>query len=143
MKNIRSLIAVTLLFAATTATLYAQMENRTLMRVNVPFAFSAEDHTLPAGNYYVRSINPDHSMALVNADGGQSLIITYTPESAGSASQNSRLVFSKYGNEYFLTRVQTKGEAKSRNLWAGKQAVALARGGLSAEDVIILAYAGR
>jgi len=113
------------------------------MKVSIPFTFSAEDHTLPAGQYYVRSINPDHSIALVNANGGQSLVITYMPESAGSISQNSRLVFTKYGNEYFLTQIQTKGDAKSRNLWAGKQAVALARNGVSAEDVIILAYAGR
>jgi len=113
------------------------------MKVSIPFTFSAEDHTLPAGEYYVRSINPDHSIALVNANGGQSLVITYMPESAGSISQNSRLAFTKYGNEYFLTQIQTKGDAKSRNLWAGKQAVALARNGVSAEDVIILAYAGR
>jgi len=142
MKNIRTLIAVSLLFAATT-TVFAQMENRTLMKVSIPFSFSVEDHNLPAGQYYVRSINPDHSIALVNADGGQSLMVTYTPESEGSASQNSRLVFSKYGNEYFLTQVWTKGEAKARNTWASKQAVALARNGVSAEDVVILAYAGR
>jgi len=142
MKNIRTMIAVSLLFAATT-TVFAQMENRTLMRVSIPFTFNVEDHTLPAGQYYVRSINPDHSIALVNANSGESLVITYTPESEGSASQNSRLVFSKYGNQYFLTQIWTKGEAKARNAWASKQAVALARNGVSAEPVIILAYAGK
>jgi len=142
MKTIRTLIAVTLLFAATTTT-FAQTENRTLMRVNIPFTFSVEDHSLPAGQYYIRSISPDHSMALVNAEGGQSLVITYMPESAGNASQNSHLVFSKYGNEYFLTQVWTKGDAKARNPWVSKQAVALARNGVGAEDVVILAYAGR
>jgi hypothetical protein len=142
MKTIRTMIAVSLLFAATTA-VFAQSENRTLMKVSIPFSFSVEDHTLPAGQYYVRSINPDHSMALVNANGGQLVMITYTPERAGSESQNSRLVFSKYGNEYFLTQVWTKGEAKARNPWVSKQGVALARNGVSSEPVIILAYAGR
>jgi len=142
MKNIRTMIAVSLLFAATT-TVFAQMENRTLMKVSIPFTFSVEDHTLPAGQYYVRSINPDHSIALINADGGQSLVITYTPESASGASRNSRLVFSKYGNDHFLTQVWTKGEAKARNPWVSKQAVALERNGVSAEPVIILAYASR
>lgn len=142
MKSVRTLIAVTLLFAATT-TVFAQMENRTLMKVSIPFAFSVEDHNLPAGQYYVRSISPDHSIALVSADGGQSLIVTYMPETAGSASENSRLVFTKYGSQYFLTQVWTKGDAKSRNAWASKQAVALARNGVSAEPVIILAMANR
>jgi hypothetical protein len=142
MKTIRTMIAVSLLFAAT-STVFAQMENRTLMKVSIPFTFSVEDHTLPAGQYLVRSINPDHTMALVNADKGQSLIVTYMPESAGSASQDSRLIFSKYGNKHFLTQVRTKGEAKARNPWVSKQAVALARNGVSAEPVVILAYAGR
>ena len=134
------MIAVALLFATTTV--FAQMENRTLMKVSIPFSFSIEDHTLPAGQYYVRSINPDHSIALVNADGGQSLIVTYMPES-GNASVDSRLVFSKYGNEYFLTQIRTKGDAKARNPWVSKRGVELARRGVSAEDVVILAYAGR
>jgi hypothetical protein len=142
MKTIRTMIAVSLLFAATTA-VFAQTENRTLMKVSIPFTFSVEDHTLPAGQYYVRSINPDHSMALVSANGGQPVMITYTPERAGSESQNSRLIFSKYGNQYFLTQVWTKGEAKARNPWVSKQGVALARNGMSSEPVIILAYAGR
>jgi hypothetical protein len=142
MKSTRTLLAVALFFAATTA-VFAQTENRTLMKVDIPFTFSVEDHTLPAGQYYVRSINPDHSIALINADGGQSLMITYMPETSNNASQNSRLVFSKYGNAYFLTQVWTKGEAKARNPWVSKQAIALARNGVSAEPVVILAYAER
>ena len=142
MKNIRTLLAVSLLLAATT-TLFAQMENRTLMRVSIPFTFSVEDHTLPAGQYYVRSINPDHSLDFVNVNSGESLVIAYTPENEGSASQNSRLVFSKYGRQYFLTQICTKGDAKARTPWVSKQALALARNGVSAEDVIIMALASR
>ena len=59
MKSARTLITICLLLTA--ATLFSQM---TLMKVNVPFAFGVEDHSLPAGEYLVLTVTPERSICV-------------------------------------------------------------------------------
>lgn len=141
MKSIRTLIAVSLLFAATTATLYAQMENRTLMRVNIPFGFIVDDHVLPAGAYSIVAVTADNTIALVSADRKNSLTVRDMPNYAGAASPNSRLVFSRYGNEYFLAEVWTKGDIIARKPFVSDRQKQIAANGQRAESEVILALA--
>ncbi len=142
MKNIRSLIAVSLLFAATTA-VFAQMENRPLMKVDIPFSFAADNHTLPAGEYYVLSVTPERAIRLTSTDGKHTLTVNDLPNYTGSPSPNSRLVFHRYGDEYFLVQVWTKGDNVARNPMVSPRAMELARAGSHPEDMIVLAYAGK
>jgi hypothetical protein len=50
-------------------------------------------------------VTPGRNIALVSADGKQSLVISDLPNYASNPSPNSRLVFNKYGNDYFLAQV--------------------------------------
>ena len=57
MKSLRSQITICLLFTAAAITLSAQTTpSQRLMKVNVPFAFSVEDRSLPAGEYLVLTV---------------------------------------------------------------------------------------
>lgn len=141
MKTTRTLITICLLFTA--ATLFAQVESRPLMRVNIPFSFSVDNHFLPAGTYYVRTVTPERNIALVSADGKHSLVIADMPNYASNPSPNSRLVFHKYGNDYFLAQVWTKGETVARNPFVSKRQVEIAQSGPRATSLVILAYVGR
>lgn len=141
MKTARNLITICLLFTA--ATLFAQTESQPLMKVNVPFAFSVDNHTLPAGVYYVRTVTPERSIALVAANGSRSLIINDLPNYTGDPSPNSRLVFQRYGHEYFLTQVWTQGENVARNPLVTKRQAEIALNGVRPVSTVILAYAGR
>lgn len=137
----RTLITICLL--PTAATLFAQVESRPLMKVNIPFSFSVDNHTLPAGQYYVRTVTPERNIALVSTDGKQSLVISDLPNYASNPSPNSRLVFNKYGNDYFLAQVWTRGENVARNPFVSKRQAEIAQSGPRPTSMVILAYAGR
>ena len=63
MKSARTLITICLLLTA--VTLFAQTTpSQRLMTVNIPFAFSAEDHSLPEGKYLVLTVTPERSLTL-------------------------------------------------------------------------------
>ena len=124
MKSARTLITIYLLFTA--ATLFAQTESRLLMKVNVPFAFSVEDHILPAGEYFVLTVTPEHAIRIVSTDWKHSAIVNTLPNYAKSPSETSRLVFHRYGDEYFLTQVWTGGQNVARSLLSSKRAMEVA-----------------
>jgi hypothetical protein len=71
------------------------------MRVNVPFAFHSGSQAMPAGVYKV-SIESQHLIMLRGAS--RSAFITANPES-GSTADKGKLVFQRYGNQYFLREV--------------------------------------
>ena len=92
MKSARTLITISLLFTA--AALFAQTtSNRQLMKVDIPFAFAVEDHSLPAGEYLILTVTPERSICVASVDGKHSVIVNDLPNYASEPSETSRLVF--------------------------------------------------
>jgi len=141
MKSARTLITICLLFTA--ATLFAQTESQRLMKVNIPFAFSAENHSLPEGEYLVLTVTPERSIRIVSADGKHTAIVNTLPNYAKSPSESSRLVFHRYGNEYFLAQVWTSGQNVARNPLSSKRAMEIATGGVAPQTFTVLALSDR
>lgn len=140
MKGSRTLITICLLFTA--ASLFAQTTpSQRLMKVNVPFAFAVENHSLPAGEYIVLTVTPERSIRIVSADGKHSAIVNTLPNYASTPSQNSRLVFHKYGDEYFLAQVWTGGQNVARSPMSSKRAMEIASSGGVPETRTIIALA--
>ena len=125
MKRARTLITLCVLITA--ATLFAQTTpSQRLMTVNIPFAFSAEDHSLPEGEDLVLTVTPERLIRIVSIDGKNSAIVHTLPNYASAPSESSRLVFHKYGNEYFLAQVWTAGQNVARNPLSSKKAMEIA-----------------
>ena len=141
MKSARTLITICLMFTA--AALFAQTESQRLMKVNVPFAFSVEDHSLPAGEYLVLTVTPERSIRIVSADGKHTAIVNTLPDYAKSPSENSRMVFHRYGNEYFLAQVWTGGQNVARNPISSKRAMEIASSGGTPETLSVIALGDR
>lgn len=142
MKRARTLITLCLLFAA--AALHAQTtESQWLMTVKIPFAFAVEDHTLPPGKYLVLTVTPERSIRIVGIDGNHSAVVTTLPNYASSPSTNSRLVFHRYGNQYFLTQVWTAGQNVERNPLSNTRAMEVASSGEVPETLTVVAIADR
>jgi hypothetical protein len=141
MKSLRTLITTCLLF--TSVSLFAQIENRPLMTVNIPFNFSVDGHALPAGEYTVLAVTPVKNIALVSTDRKHSLIVSDLPNYASNPSVSSRLVFNRYGNQYFLAQVWTAGQEVARNPFASNQEKEMARAGGRPQTEIVLAFAKR
>ena len=140
MKSARTLITICLLF--TTASLFAQMRSsQQLMKVNIPFAFGVEDYFLPAGEYLVLTVTPERSIRITSTDGKHSAIVNTLPNYAKAPSANSRLVFHRYGDEYFLTQVWTAGQNVARNPLSTKRAMEIASSGGTPETLTVVAFA--
>ena len=78
MKNIRMLLTITLLLAATAVC--AQAQQRPMLKVTVPFAFTVENIDLPAGSYIVYALPPlATTVRLVSADGRKSVFVRTIP----------------------------------------------------------------
>jgi len=122
MKSIRCQITICLLFTAAAITLSAQtIPSQRLMTVNIPFAFSVENHSLPEGEYLVLTVTPERSIRVVSIDGKHSAIVNTLPNYASEPSPNSRLVFLRYGNVYSLAQVWTAGQNVGRNPLSSKR----------------------
>ena len=142
MKNARTLITICLLFTA--ATVFAQTTpSQQLMKVNIPFAFGVEDQSLPAGEYLVLTVTPERSIRIASVDGKHSAIVNDLPNYASQPSPNSRLVFHRYGNEYFLAQVWTAGQNLARNPLSSKRAMERASTGERPETFAVVALADR
>jgi hypothetical protein len=141
MKTGRTLITICLLL---TAAGFAQMtSSQQLMKVNIPFAFGVQDQSLPAGQYLVFTVTPERSIRIVSADGKHSAIVNTLPNYAKEPSSNSRLVFHRYGNEYFLAQVWTVGQNVARNPLSSKKAMEIASSGGKPQTFTVIALSDR
>jgi hypothetical protein len=83
------------------------------VKAKIPFAFSAGEKALPAGQY---SFTPDANLAamqVVGADGKSSanvLIITRLAAGIHTTPADAHVVFDKIGNNYFLSEIWVPNE---------------------------------
>ena len=136
-------MVITTCLLLTASTLFAQSQSQRLMKVNVPFAFGVEDVSLPAGEYIFFTATPGRAIRIVSADGKYSAVIDTLLNHAEKPAAKSRLVFHKYGNEYFLAQVWTAGQNESRNPLSGKRAMELASSGFRPQTFTVVALADR
>jgi hypothetical protein len=139
MKSLRNQITICLLLTAAAITVSAQTESKRLMTVNIPFAFSVENHSLPEGEYMIFTVTPERSIRIVSSDGKHSAIVNTLPNYASLPSENSRLVFHRYGDEYFLTQVWAAGQDVARNPLSTKRAMEIASSGGAPQTFTVLA----
>ena len=92
-----------LLFALAVVTAQAQTPTKVL--VTVPFDFSAGKAELRAGKYSIKQFNRG-ALSIKSADGTKTALIN-APLTLGAqaAKGGERLVFNRYGNDYFLSQV--------------------------------------
>jgi hypothetical protein len=103
-SKITSLAAlVGLFFVLAVANVQAQVPTRAV--VNVPFDFTAGKATLKAGTYSIRRTNG--TALQIRSEDGSITAFVNAPLTLGSRDYKAgeRLVFNRYGDEYFLTQV--------------------------------------
>jgi hypothetical protein len=139
MKFIRTLSTIVLLLAA--FSFYLQAEERPLLTATVPFAFDVANVNLPAGNYTVSILPPYNMIKVQSADGRKVATISAIPSQKSANTERAKLVFHRFGNEYFLAQVWEQGSNIHRDLQSGTRARELANSGGQMESVAILANA--
>ncbi len=87
------------------------------MVVNIPFAFVAGNAALPAGEYLVQSPERGSAVILVNRMiPDASVALVTMPTSARDPQSASKLVFTRYGDRYFLSKIWKEGYSQGKQL---------------------------
>ena len=87
---------------------HAQTSNAQRVTASIPFAFNVGKTTLPAGKYTITVLNPtsDRKTLQIRSLNGRASAIVLTTTSSGRASENAKLVFERYGDQYVFAQAQ-------------------------------------
>lgn len=116
----------------------------THVRANVPFDFTVGNKTLAAGTYDVENASQsDLNMLLLRAqDGNSSSIVGSNTAENLKPADKTKLVFHKYGSQYFLAEIWKEGARRGNQLPACNREKELAKEiamGLTSQRVEIVA----
>ena len=109
MKFITKIMTAT----ATLALAFATAASAQTMRVSVPFSFRACGQTLPAGDYQVTMSQNQARLTFNQIDGKASCFVPARSFTQKSGVDVGSLLFSQYGNRYFLSHVNPPGASLS------------------------------
>ena len=88
------------------------------LEVNVPFNFTVCSEQLPAGKYKLRPISSaDPRLVIMSSDNYRAAVISCAHDvQAPKRTTTGKLVFNRYGNEYFLSELWLRDEMTGREL---------------------------
>ena len=113
-KIINTLTGLVLLLAVA-APLHAGSILNHEMTVSVPFGFIAGDKSLPAGDYSVQ-VNPERGSVVLHQEGQSPLILLTNRRESINTSPRGKLVFKRYGANFFLSEVWNQDNATGQAL---------------------------
>ena len=95
----------------------AAQAQTTHMKVTVPFEFTAGSVQFPAGDYEVEAMGPwgGPTLSVHNVNSKAGAIVLSNSCRSQKLTANGKLVFNRYGHEYFLAEVW------NRNSFVGSQ----------------------
>jgi hypothetical protein len=127
----RTITILSLLLVLAAVSANAQRPSDDSVAVNIPFDFAFGQTKLPAGNYTLRRIALPSSydrLVIQNADGrGDSHTGITSPHRTSETQKQSKLVFNRYGDQYFLSQVWMAGSDTGRDLFQGRNERNLAK----------------
>ena len=108
MKRITSALALFVASLFITAGVWAQA-----VKATVPFDFTINNTTVPAGTYIISSTSQD---VLRISDQKHVHLLTTALMDSSNADKGNVLVFHKYGNQYFLSEIRSKDSSMNLRL---------------------------
>ncbi len=108
LSTLKSMLLIGTLGLVVLAAQDASAQNQS--HVNVPFAFTANHHLMPAGYYEV--LSSEISLTLINVNSRKVAAILLTRKESGDAIETrGRMEFFVSGNRHVLTQVQFAGSS--------------------------------
>ena len=111
MKSLFLIVVASSFFAVAGSTLaLAQVVDKIV--ADIPFGFMVRDTTLPAGQYTIKrldSVNPN-AMEIRSADGVERLVFLVGSAEAVTPPDQTKLVFDRVGDQYFLSEIFEVGD---------------------------------
>ena len=139
MKTRALVMAGVMALTAMASTRIAQAQETVI--VNIPFDFAASKTMLPAGEYSVTVSGPTHSLILISRkDSAASAFINTNAVVSVNVQSESKLVFNRYGSEYFLSTIWDSYAEDGRQVrWTAREKELAKRGNVPVRAVITLA----
>jgi len=109
------------------------------LRANVPFNFIVNGATLPAGEYSISTMDEQGfvlSIRDLNST-AKSLIVVHGCQSP-TIMQQTKLIFHRYGNRYFLRKVWVEGNSIGHELPPSPRETEVAKD-FSMQEVVLMA----
>jgi hypothetical protein len=126
MKHIQRAIALSgLLVLLTFSSALGQSDRQTI--INIPFNFSVGEKAFPAGKYVIERNKKDSDTVWVirhKNNVGKALFLT-RPVRANDTQEETRLVFRRYDDLYFLSEFWTAGDNTGREIQISNREKAL------------------
>src|SRR5215208_6885006 len=97
--------ALALSFLVSLASLPAAAKSVDGMRAQVPFDFHVGDRLVRAGAYTVESLTADELVLRISGGKETAITTTNSGKERGNGERRARLIFHKYGGQYFLAAV--------------------------------------
>lgn len=140
-----TMLAVILMLAFASALASVNAQNNRNVIANIPFEFSVRDKMLPAGEYIVQRIttSTEERLLIRSSDSSVNVIVMTRPVQSNKRQEQAKLVFHRYGNQYFLSQIWKPGEETGRELPKSKSernaGSELAKTESKAETVVLVA----
>jgi hypothetical protein len=114
-RQVRLFIAIVIVCGVFASDGHAQTTASATLRAEIPFAFTVGEKSLPAGVYTVRILNPtsDRKTLQIRSENGRVSAMVQTLGVNGALSDDAKLVFHRYGKQYFFAQAQMAGETTS------------------------------
>lgn len=141
-QTLKRLIMLSVLGVLTTVSAHAQAGKQ--FTVTVPFNFYVSGETLPAGQYMVGrgTQTSTEGLALRGTDGRTGVFVLTRGIQTEEVQQQPKLVFRRYGDQYFLAEVWISGRSTGRGLPSSRKersiAQEIAKHGANPEKVAVV-----
>lgn len=118
LKGVAMLVVIVAFAFLTAVASNAQAVNQPAkLVVDIPFAFSIDYKTMPAGEYVVQTVaTAGDALLIQSADGNTSTLRHCEAIEHPKEKTNAKLVFHRYGQRYFLAEVWNGKDQAGRQL---------------------------
>lgn len=123
MKRHSSMVAAAIVLLLSAGSAYAQSRLGTF---NVPFRFVAGETVLTAGEYHITQDSTPGMLQLWGSDRHTILVFAGNIQTLDPSTQ-TKIVFHRYDNRYFLAQVWVGGQNLGREVPIGRQEREIAR----------------
>ncbi len=119
----------TLVFVLALMMVGESMAQTIRMKADVPFEFIVNGSTLPPGQYTIQSfgIADGRTLMLRSSDRNEKATVNSISVESMEAAPETKLIFHRYGNRYFLSQVWVAGNDRGHELPKSHRESELAR----------------
>jgi hypothetical protein len=106
-----------------------------MLVANIPFQFNVGKAVLPSGEYHIK-VTPS-TFLIQSKDGHQAALANTIGVSSSKEEDKGKLVFNRYGNQYFLSKVWRAGNREGRELLKSRTEIEIAKSMSSPEATTV------